>query len=116
MQAEAVRLAVHDSPLAATSEAPAPSPGDDPLAAALKLLREIRDILAASAAELVAAPGAGAMSGVSESGWWRAHASQKVPAPVKIGNRTLWRTQELRGWIAAGCPDRKTWEAMKATA
>jgi predicted DNA-binding transcriptional regulator AlpA len=62
---------------------------------------------------LIPAPASGQLSGVSEATWWRMHAAGKVPQPVKLGGRTLWRRQEVEAWIDAGCPDRKTWEAMQ---
>jgi predicted DNA-binding transcriptional regulator AlpA len=34
-----------------------------------------------------------------------------IPRPVRIGRNTLWRADELREWIAAGCPRRTEWEA-----
>lgn len=34
-----------------------------------------------------------------------------IPKPVRIGRNTLWRADELREWIAAGCPRRTEWEA-----
>jgi predicted DNA-binding transcriptional regulator AlpA len=54
------------------------------------------------------------MCGRSEASWWRDHAAGCIPAPVKLGGRTLWRAEELRGWVAAGCPARRTWEALQA--
>jgi prophage regulatory protein len=62
---------------------------------------------------LVSAVHAGRLCGVSLAGWWRLHAAAKVPAPVKLNGRTLWKTEELRAWVAAGCPDRRTWEAVR---
>ena len=62
---------------------------------------------------LVGADVAGPMCGRSEASWWRDHAAKRVPAPIKLGGRTLWRVQELRGWVEAGCPDRRTWEALQ---
>jgi predicted DNA-binding transcriptional regulator AlpA len=64
---------------------------------------------------LVGAEVAGAMCGRSEASWWRDHAAARVPAPVKLGGRTLWRVEELRRWVEAGCPSRKVWEALQAT-
>jgi hypothetical protein len=40
-------------------------------------------------------------------------AAGKTPTPTELGGRTLWRAGELREWIAAGCPDRKTWEKIR---
>jgi prophage regulatory protein len=56
---------------------------------------------------------AGPMCGRSEASWWRDHAAGRIPAPIKIGGRTLWRVEELRAWVEAGCPDRRTWEALR---
>jgi predicted DNA-binding transcriptional regulator AlpA len=64
---------------------------------------------------LVPAQVAGPICGVSKATWWRLHAAGKVPAPVRLGGRTLWRRAELVAFCEAGCPDRKTWDALKAT-
>lgn len=42
-------------------------------------------------------------------------AAGKLPAPVRCGTRKLWLVVEVRGWLAAGCPDRETWELLKKT-
>lgn len=34
-----------------------------------------------------------------------------IPKPVRIGRSTLWRADELREWVEAGCPRRAEWEA-----
>jgi predicted DNA-binding transcriptional regulator AlpA len=41
-------------------------------------------------------------------------AAGKLPTPVRIGGRVVWRVDEIRAWLAAGAPDRETWEARKA--
>lgn len=38
----------------------------------------------------------------------------RLPAPVRIGGRVVWRTEEIRAWLEAGAPDRSTWEALRA--
>src|SRR5262245_35799282 len=63
---------------------------------------------------LVGAAEAGRLCGRSEASWWRDHAAGRIPAAVKLGGRTLWRVEELRRWVEAGCPPRKTWEALRA--
>jgi predicted DNA-binding transcriptional regulator AlpA len=40
--------------------------------------------------------------------------TERMPAPVRIGSRTLWRLAELEEWVIAGCPPRYRWEAQKA--
>ena len=93
-----------DSAPADHVEAPRDRPGADrpaPLTATLEPL-------------LVGAREAGRLCGRSEASWWRDHAAKRIPAPIRLGGRTLWRVQELREWVEAGCPDRKTWEAIRA--
>lgn len=37
----------------------------------------------------------------------------KIPAPVTVGARSLrWVRQTIVDWLAAGCPDRQTFEAL----
>ena len=37
----------------------------------------------------------------------------KIPAPVTVGARSLrWVRQKIVDWLAAGCPDRETFEAL----
>jgi hypothetical protein len=35
-----------------------------------------------------------------------------LPRPMRIGRATLWRTEELRAWVDAGCPRREQWEII----
>jgi predicted DNA-binding transcriptional regulator AlpA len=65
---------------------------------------------------LVPATVAGPLCGRSEASWWRDHAANRIPAPIKLGGRTLWRVAELRAWVEAGCPSRREWEARQAGA
>jgi predicted DNA-binding transcriptional regulator AlpA len=65
---------------------------------------------------LISAKRAAAFCGVSTSSWYRCLSAGKVPAPVKLNGRTLWRLLELRDWIAAGCPSRQRWEHVRAAA
>jgi predicted DNA-binding transcriptional regulator AlpA len=37
----------------------------------------------------------------------------KLPAPIRIGGRVVWRLNEIRAWLAAGAPDRDSWAAMR---
>jgi len=41
-------------------------------------------------------------------------AAGKLPAPLRISGKVLWRVDEISDWLAAGAPDRKTWEARGA--
>ena len=34
---------------------------------------------------------------------------------LKIGGSVRWSAAEISDWLAAGAPDRKTWEAMQQT-
>ncbi len=41
-------------------------------------------------------------------------AAGKLPAPIRIGGRVVWRVDEIRAWLAAGAPNRETWAALRA--
>jgi predicted DNA-binding transcriptional regulator AlpA len=56
------------------------------------------------------------LAGVSLATWWRLHAAAKVPSPNRLSGRVLWPVAELRAWVAAGCPDRRTWQARQRAA
>ncbi|WP_088258728.1 helix-turn-helix transcriptional regulator [Fimbriiglobus ruber] len=45
---------------------------------------------------------------------WTWNAAGKLPAPIRIGGRVLWRVDEIRAWIDAGAPNRVEWEARRA--
>ncbi len=41
---------------------------------------------------------------------WRLCSSGQVPKPVRIGGTVRWRHEEVRKWIADGCPKTSTSE------
>ncbi|MFO0842096.1 MAG: hypothetical protein U0797_06795 [Gemmataceae bacterium] len=41
-------------------------------------------------------------------------AAGRLPAPIRIGGRVVWRVAEVRAWLDAGAPDRAAWTAMRA--
>lgn len=57
------------------------------------------------------ARGAARLCGRSLRTWRTWDALGLIPRPVRIGRNTLWRADELRDWIAVGCPRRSEWEA-----
>ena len=38
---------------------------------------------------------------------WRLKNAAKLPAPIEIGGSVRWKREEVRQWIAEGCPDRQ---------
>lgn len=36
----------------------------------------------------------------------RDQAASRLPAPVRIGGSKKWRAEDIRAWVAAGCPAR----------
>jgi predicted DNA-binding transcriptional regulator AlpA len=60
---------------------------------------------------------AAALCGISRPTWHRLRAAGKVgPAPVRLGRCVRYRKAEVESWIAANCPDAKTWAAIQAAA
>jgi excisionase family DNA binding protein len=44
---------------------------------------------------------------VSKRTLWRLRSAKHLPEPVRLGNSVRWRIEEIRQWIAAGCPKSK---------
>lgn len=44
---------------------------------------------------------------------WRYRSSGRLPKPVQIAGAIRWRLSDIEQWIQWGCPDRKTFEAMR---
>jgi predicted DNA-binding transcriptional regulator AlpA len=59
---------------------------------------------------LVTARQASAACGKSLRTWRTWDSAGWIPRPVRIGRSTLWRADELREWVKAGCPRRAEWE------
>ena len=62
---------------------------------------------------LLRAPNAAALCSTSVRTWRMWNAAGKIPRPIRIGRSTYWRPNELNAWVAAGCPDRVTWEIIQ---
>jgi len=50
---------------------------------------------------------------VSRSTIYALHSAGRIPLPVRLGRAVRWRTDELREWVAAGCPSRNRWMEMQ---
>ncbi len=62
---------------------------------------------------LLRAEGAAALCSTSVRTWRIWGTSGKIPRPIYIGRIPFWRYDELKAWVAAGCPDRAAWDAMR---
>ena len=40
-------------------------------------------------------------------------ASGKLPQPLRIGGRVVWRLEEINAWLEAGAPRRTEWNAIR---
>ncbi len=69
-----------------------------------------------SEALLIPDTAAATLAGVSRAHWQRLRSAGKLPPSVRLGRKVLWRRAEVAAWIEAGCPDGRTWEAMRAAA
>ena len=43
-------------------------------------------------------------------------AAGKLPSPIRLGGKVVWRVDEIRDWLAAGAPRRAEWQARRAAA
>lgn len=60
---------------------------------------------------LVDAKRAAELLGISRSMLHKLKATGRLPRPVRLGHRVLWRVRELEDWVYAGCPTMERWEA-----
>jgi len=61
----------------------------------------------------VDAKAAARMIGVSRALWYSMDSAAQIPAGVHLGRRRVWPLTELREWLAAGCPSRDRWQAIR---
>ena len=66
--------------------------------------------------QLLSAKTLGQMLSLSKRQIFRLNSCGKLPAPIRIGGSVRWAETTISEWLAAGAPDRKTWEAMKKAA
>jgi len=62
---------------------------------------------------LLSGADAAKLCSVSRTTWWRMNRSGHCPMPISLGSRVLWRRDELIAWIAADCPPRHRWQAIR---
>jgi predicted DNA-binding transcriptional regulator AlpA len=55
----------------------------------------------------------GKLLSVSERHVWGMNSRGRLPRPIRLGRAVRWRVAELQAWLAAGCPERSRWEAMR---
>ena len=62
---------------------------------------------------LLDAKQAAAMLNIGRTHLYALHSSGQLPLPLRLGRRTLWRADELKKWVLAGCPSRQKWITMR---
>lgn len=55
----------------------------------------------------------GRMLGIAERSVWKRLAAGQLPRPLSFGRSRRWSVAEIRDWLAAGAPDRETWETIR---
>ena len=64
--------------------------------------------------QLLSAKELSEMLSVSKRQIFRLNSCGKIPKPLRIGGSIRWDLEnDIKPWLAAGAPDRATWEAMK---
>ena len=53
---------------------------------------------------LIAAADLARLLNVSTRTLWRLRSAGQVPQPIRLGGVVRWRLEEIRKWVAAGCP------------
>jgi predicted DNA-binding transcriptional regulator AlpA len=94
---------VRDAPRVVKAEAPAAPQSADPMVEVIALLREIRELLAAGAPELLDRDAAGKLCSCSARHLERLVAEGLAPSPVRLGGLVRWVRSSLVAWIKNGC-------------
>lgn len=68
--------------------------------------------VAADSTLLVGRLKAAELCDISPASWDRLNNAGKIPAPVTLGRRVLWKRTDLVSWIEFGCPDRRTFNQL----
>ncbi len=55
------------------------------------------------------------MMSLSKRQIFRLNSCGKIPAPIKIGGSVRWSESTILKWLAAGAPDRKTFETLETS-
>jgi len=69
----------------------------------------------ADPALLLSATKTAALLGIGRTALYALNSSGRLPLPVRLGGRVLWRRAELAAWTACEppCPNREKWELIK---
>ena len=64
--------------------------------------------------QLLSAKELAEMLSVSKRQIFRLHSCGKIPRPLRIGGSIRWDAKMISEWIEQSCPDRASFEALKA--
>lgn len=53
------------------------------------------------------------LTSLSASTIWKLDATSRIPSATRVADRPMWGLDELRAWVAAGCPVRDHWEIVR---
>jgi predicted DNA-binding transcriptional regulator AlpA len=58
---------------------------------------------------------AATLCGIARATWHRLRAAGRIgPQPIRLARAVRYRRREVEEWVTAGCPDARTWAAMRA--
>jgi len=67
----------------------------------------------AKTGKLLTAQAIGEILSLSKRQVFRLRSSGKIPMPVRIGGSVRWRLADIDEWIAAGCPDGRSFQITR---
>jgi prophage regulatory protein len=74
---------------------------------------EMKQEITENQIQLLTAKQLGARLSLSKRQIFRLNSCGKLPAPVRIGGSVRWSEETIARWIAAGAPDRRTFEIIQ---
>jgi predicted DNA-binding transcriptional regulator AlpA len=51
--------------------------------------------------------------GIGKTSIYALLSAGKIPRPIKLNSRSLWKKNEIESWVACSCPPLDSWLIMK---
>ena len=84
----------------------------NPVELAKIVAEAVKDALCINDTVLIDAKHAAEFMGIGKTTWYQLHSEGKVPEPIRLNKRVLWRRKELIAWSEQGCPNKQEWKRI----
>lgn len=68
------------------------------------MAERVGDAVGRNGALLLSAKAVASLLSIAPRSVWRLRSAGKMPRPVRLGGRVLWRRADIEKWVGDGCP------------